>query len=72
MGLGTVKDKTMELAPRLTYLEARCPCCGVAAMTLGALEAWTRLREAYGAPIVVNSGFRCLDHNLAVGIQCGE
>ena len=49
--------------------EFKCKCSkqceiGMDAVLLEALEA---LREAYGAPITVTSGYRCPAHNATVG-----
>ena len=51
--------------------EFRCKCCGQVAFPEN-IEALVEnvldpAREKLGAPIVVNSGFRCQKHNLAVG-----
>ena len=43
-------------------------CCGgTAAIAPEFVEMLQRLRDLVGKPIVVNSGFRCLKHNRAVG-----
>ncbi len=53
--------------------EFACKCCGqlppsmranIVALVENVLDP---LREKYGKPIVVNSGYRCPKHNLAVG-----
>lgn len=47
--------------------EFRCPCCG-AGQPAALLVLWLEgLREAWGGPVVVNSGFRCERHNAEVG-----
>ena len=44
-----------------------CPCCG-AGQPAALLVLWLEeLREAWGGPVVVNSGFRCERHNAEVG-----
>ena len=44
-----------------------CPCCG-AGRPAALLVLWLEgLREAWGGPVVVNSGFRCERHNAEVG-----
>ena len=53
--------------------EFRCRCCGGlppdARENIRALveEVLDPVREAFGGPIVVNSGYRCERHNAAVG-----
>ena len=53
--------------------EFRCRCCGGlppdAQENIRALveEVLDPVREAFGGPIVVNSGYRCERHNAAVG-----
>ena len=54
--------------------EFRCKCCGSTGspQAVANIEALVEnvldpAREKLGAPIVVNSGFRCQKHNLAVG-----
>ena len=51
--------------------EFRCKCCGQVAFPEN-IEALVEnvldpAREKLGAPIVVNSGYRCPKHNAAVG-----
>jgi uncharacterized protein YcbK (DUF882 family) len=44
-----------------------CPCCGKGPVAQ-ALVLWLEmLRRAWGAPVVVNSGWRCPAHNVEVG-----
>ena len=44
-----------------------CPCCGQGSPAR-LLILWLDLfRAAWGAPVIVNSGFRCAKHNLEVG-----
>ena len=47
--------------------EFMCPCCGVALMDRDFMVALNRLRALAGRPIWVNSGFRCFNHNYAIG-----
>lgn len=47
--------------------EFKCPCCGQGSPAL-MLVLWLDLfRAAWGAPVRVNSGFRCEKHNKEVG-----
>ena len=53
--------------------ELSCRCCGqLPPLIRGNIEALAEnvldpLRERYGKPIIVNSGYRCAKHNKAVG-----
>jgi len=47
--------------------EFACPCCGVALMDRDFIIALNRLRALADRPIWVNSGFRCFNHNYAIG-----
>jgi len=58
------------LSPHFSVQEIACPCCGALPPEerlqplLACLEA---LRERYGHPMPVSSGYRCPRHNAAVG-----
>jgi len=50
--------------------ELVCPCCERIRITPGFyihMELLERLRRDYGEPIMVNSGYRCPDHNKEIG-----
>ena len=48
--------------------EFGCPCgCGIKLISQFLVSKLDVARAVYGRPIVVNSGFRCYTHNLAVG-----
>jgi uncharacterized protein YcbK (DUF882 family) len=43
--------------------ELRCKCgCGVYKFDPDALAKLNRIRMSYGEPLIVTSGYRCLDH----------
>lgn len=46
--------------------EFACPCCGEAPMQEPFLEKLDELRELYGHPIIITSGYRCKSHNTKV------
>lgn len=50
-----------------TPKEVACRHCGELYMHRASLDALQRLREAWGKPIIINSGHRCPEHNKAVG-----
>ena len=58
-----------RLSPHFTVDELCCKHCGrcsVAGRLVDALEAF---RELAGKPVIVHSGYRCPEHNAAVGGQ---
>lgn len=55
-----------------TRKEMACPCCGKSAMQKHTMLRLDMLREQYGKPLAVTSGFRCPAHNLAVGGASGS
>src|SRR5262245_38192927 len=46
--------------------EFACSHCGKNEMQLDFIDKLDRLRGIYGRPLVVNSGYRCPEHNSAV------
>jgi len=56
------------LYPNFTIDEMRCKCgCGRADMNSDFMEALQRVRDALGRPMRVTSGFRCPEHDKAIG-----
>lgn len=49
------------------YGEFSCPHCGANEMDGDFLEMLDAVREEAGIPFVITSGFRCKEHNEAVG-----
>ena len=47
--------------------EFACQCCGVSEMDVDFVKELQKLRDEYDAPMRINSGFRCADHNKNVG-----
>ena len=47
--------------------EFNCPCCGVRSMDEHLLRLLDSARIQAGVPFVINSGYRCRDHNHRVG-----
>lgn len=47
--------------------EFLCPCCGRGGIAAFLAYSLDELRRAWNMPILVNSGWRCPDHNLEVG-----
>lgn len=57
----------MKLRPNFTRKELECPCCQRCEMTDELLDKLQALRDRLGFPLIVTSGFRCLEHNKKVG-----
>jgi len=47
--------------------EFACPCCGRVYVLERLVRLLDLVREAWGAPIRVESGYRCPDHNRRIG-----
>lgn len=46
--------------------ELKCKCCGENKFNQNTLELLNRLRISFGKPIIINSGYRCEEHNKAI------
>lgn len=52
----------------ITEQEASCKCgCGLSALSPQIVETFTKIREAVGEPLKINSGSRCKAYNQQVG-----
>lgn len=47
--------------------EFACPCCGNAPIEREFVDKLQQLRNLWGKPIKINSGYRCKSHNKKVG-----
>lgn len=56
----------MQLTKDFSTDELECPCCKVCNMNPGFMAALQTLRDKWGKPLLINSGFRCVEHNKAV------
>jgi len=57
-----------DLSRNFSRAEFACRCgCGATEPAPELVALLETLREAYGKPLVITSGLRCLPHNLAVG-----
>ena len=56
------------MSPHFRRAELECKCgCGEASMQDLLLKRLEALRDHYGSPITITSGFRCAGHNAHVG-----
>lgn len=58
---------TIRLSEHFTYKEMACRHCGVAAVDPVLLCCLEALRAEVGRPLQIISGYRCPQHNRAVG-----
>lgn len=57
-----------DLSPHFNRSEFRCKCgCGGDSIDYGTLQLLENIRGHFGVPLVINSAFRCVNHNRAVG-----
>ncbi len=47
--------------------EFACSCCGEAEVDANLVYNLQKLRDAFGLPIHITSGYRCSSHNRAIG-----
>lgn len=52
--------------------EFDCPCCGKNWINPALIKTLDQVREELGLPIKITSGYRCKDHNKAVGGVAGS
>ena len=67
----------MRLSEHISEEEYRCKCCGKLPPLLrnGQIpdiyrlffEDFEDIRQEYGLPIIINSGYRCIKHNTEIG-----
>ena len=56
----------MLLTPNFLLEEFVCPCCHEVSIDWRLLTALQQLRDALGVPLLINSGFRCANHNRSI------
>lgn len=60
-----------RLCPNLAYGEFMCSCsydfCDITLVNPQLLIAWEKMRNEWGSPILVTSGYRCQTHNKDIG-----
>lgn len=56
----------MNLTENFTREELACSHCGRMQIPLAAVQWLQKVRDRFGAPLKVNSGYRCPEHNQAV------
>ncbi len=52
-----------QLTEHFTIEEMRCPCCKKCDMDEKFMHGLESLRIDFGRPLIINSGYRCKEHN---------
>lgn len=55
------------VSPHFRLLEFQCACCGRVMLVPTLLDLLEAIRAERGSPVIVTSGYRCAEHNAAVG-----
>ena len=68
------KSENKSLSKNFSSNEFQCPCkkCTDQFISEELIEKLQKVRDAYGASIKVTSGYRCPEHNAAVGGKVGS
>lgn len=61
-----------DLTEHMSRHEYACPCCGLDNISLPFVDKLQVARKIYGRPIAIESGCRCVAHNIAVGGVMGS
>jgi len=64
-----------SITDHFTLRECRCPCCQrirIGDILFRHMEKLETARQRLGFAIVINSGYRCLEHNKAIGGSKGS
>ncbi len=57
----------IQIAENFRLREFQCSCCGVVKMDPELIRRLQAMRDEIGQPLIINSGYRCPEHNQAVG-----
>lgn len=62
-----------KIAPHFKLKEFECPCCNRVMVHPVLVDYLERIREEFGKPVYVNSGYRCVFHNIFVeGVEISK
>lgn len=65
------KNKTQKLSKNFTSDEFKCKCnqkrCNASFIDKQLIEELESIRAYFNAPVKINSGYRCIEHNASVG-----
>ncbi|HHV41964.1 MAG TPA: DUF882 domain-containing protein [Clostridiaceae bacterium] len=62
----------VNLAPNFKLREFECKHCGTVKIDPELVRRLQVMRDEIGKPIIINSGYRCPEHNRAVGGAAGS
>jgi uncharacterized protein YcbK (DUF882 family) len=57
----------IRISPHFKLREFQCRCCKTVKLSSELLGMLEKMRDAWGGPLVITSGYRCPAHNRAVG-----
>lgn len=57
----------MMLTKNFSVEELQCPCCKIANMNPIFMSGLQKIRTLVGRPFIINSGYRCAEHNKSIG-----
>ena len=60
-------NNNIKIAEHFNLSEFACPCCGRVMLDKRILDYLIEVRQRFGAPVIVTSGYRCELHNLHIG-----
>lgn len=67
MKYGTVKTIEQTTENYFQAHEFECPCCNQLILDVRLLYILNVIRQFTGVPVIVSSGYRCPNHNKAIG-----
>lgn len=61
------KINDIQISKNFKLYEFQCKHCGVVKVHPKLVQMVQRVRDHFGKPVIINSGYRCPTHNKAVG-----
>jgi len=62
-----LRINNFKLSEHFNLMEFQCPCCHTARVHPRLVRMLESLRDKWGDPIFLTSGYRCISHNREVG-----
>ena len=63
----SLRSRMGDLTTNFSKDEFKCPCCDVSGINVGFVLRLQLARDRIGQSMTINSGYRCLSRNRAVG-----
>ena len=57
----------IQVSPHFKLREFQCRCCGAVKLSSELLDMLEVMRNRCGSPLIITRGYRCAQHNKAVG-----